>query len=169
MPVRACTLADMPAVQAIYAQHVLHGTASFELEPPSPAEMAERFRHIAIDGHYPFLVAEDGARVVGFAYASEFRARPAYRFTCENSVYIAPHAQRRGIGSALMRAVITQCGALGLVEMLAVIGDAENHGSIGLHRSLGFVHVGTFRRVGYKFGRWLDVVLMQRTLRSGEA
>lgn len=168
MQVRACTLADLPAVQAIYAHHVLTGTASFELEAPSLEEMCGRFRHVVDEGRYPFLVADDGARVLGFAYASEFRARPAYRYSCENSVYVAPDAQRRGAGLALMRALIAGCEARRLREMLAVIGDSENHGSIGLHRALGFTHVGTFRRVGYKFGRWLDVVLMQLTLQSGE-
>lgn len=164
MQVRACTLADLPAVQAIYGHHVLTGTASFELEAPSLAEITSRFAHVTDEARYPFLVARDGTDVLGFAYASEFRARPAYRCTCENSVYIAPAAQRRGAGLALMRELIAGCEARGLHEMLAVIGDSENHGSIGLHRTLGFVHVGTFRNVGFKFGRWLDVVLMQRSL-----
>lgn len=164
MQVRAGTLADLPAVQAIYAHHVLTGTASFELEAPSLAEMTGRFRHVVDEGRYPFLVAADGAGVLGFAYACEFRARPAYRHTCENSVYIAADALRRGAGLALMRALIPACEARGLREMLAVIGDSGNHGSIGLHQALGFTHVGTFRNVGFKFGRWLDVVLMELLL-----
>lgn len=168
MQVRACTLADLPAVQAIYAHHVLTGTASFELEAPALDEMENRFRHI-VGERFPFLVAFEGESLRGFAYASEFRSRPAYRHTCEDSVYVAPDAQRRGAGRALMGALITACEARGLREMLALIGDSGNHGSIGLHRALGFVHVGTFQRVGYKFGRWLDVVLMQRALMSGEA
>ena len=166
MQVRACTLADLPAVQAIYGHHVLTGTASFELEAPSLGEMTARFRHVADEARYPFLVAQDDSRVLGFAYASEFRARPAYRHTCENSVYVAPDSQRRGAGLALMRALIPACEARGLREMLAVIGDAENVGSIGLHRQLGFVQVGTFRNVGFKFGRWLDVVLMQLSMQE---
>jgi phosphinothricin acetyltransferase len=167
MQVRACTLADMPAVQAIYAHHVLTGTASFELEAPSLEEMTGRFRHVVDEGRFPFLVAAEGPRMLGYAYASEFRERPAYRHTCENSVYVAPDAFRRGAGRALMHALIVQCEARGLREMLALIGDSENLASIALHRALGFNEVGTFRNVGFKFGGWLDVVLMQRSLRPG--
>ncbi|MBV6425009.1 MAG: L-methionine sulfoximine/L-methionine sulfone acetyltransferase [Steroidobacteraceae bacterium] len=169
MEVRACVTADLPAVQAIYAHHVLHGTGTFEEVPPTLAEMTARHEHIVADGRFPFLVAIDGGRVIGYAYATEFRARSAYRHTCESSVYIAPDALRRGVGHALMHAVIDQCRAHGFREMLAVIGDSQNHASIGLHNALGFAHAGTFHDVGYKFGRWLDVVLMQLSLRSGEA
>ncbi len=169
MEVRACALADLPAVQAIYAHHVLHGTGTFEEGPPSLAEMTTRHDRIVAGDRFPFLVAEDGGRVLGYAYACEFRARSAYRHTCESSVYIASDAQRRGGGHALMRAVIAACAERGFREMLAVIGDSQNHASIGLHNALGFAHAGTFHDVGYKFDRWLDVVLMQLSLRSGEA
>lgn len=168
MQVRACTLADLPAVQAIYAHHVLHGTGTFEEVPPSVEEMTARWRQITANERFPFLVAEADGQVIGFAYASEFRARAAYRHTCESSVYIAPEAQRRGVGHALMHEVIAVCTARGLREMLAVIGDSQNYASIGLHGALGFAHVGTFHNVGYKFDRWLDVVLMQRKLSSDQ-
>lgn len=174
MQVRACTLADIPTVQAIYAHHVLHGTGTFEEVPPTLHDTEAHWQRIVAGGRFPFLVAieGDGAiagdRLLGYAYASEFRARAAYRYTCESSVYIAPQAQRRGVGFALMRAVIAHCEAQGLREMLAVIGDSDNHGSIGLHSVLGFAPVGTFHKVGYKFNRWIDVVLMQRTLQSRE-
>lgn len=172
MQVRACMLADLPAVQAIYAHHVLHGTGTFEEVPPTIRETEAHWQHIVARGVFPFFVAIEGdaaltgERVLGYASAREFRARPAYRYTCENSVYVAPDAQRRGVGFALMQAVIAHCEAQGLREMLAVIGDSENRGSIGLHGALGFSHVGTFRNVGYKFNRWIDVVLMQRTLET---
>lgn len=168
MQVRACTLADLPAVQAIYAHHVQNGTGTFEEVPPSVEEMTARWRQITADERFPFLVAEADGQVIGFAYASEFRARAAYRYTCESSVYIAPEAQRRGVGHALMHEVIALCAARDLREMLAVIGDSQNYASIGLHGALGFAHVGTFHNVGYKFGRWLDVVLMQRKLSSDQ-
>lgn len=168
MQVRACTLADLPAVQAIYAHHVQNGTGTFEEVPPSVEEMAARWRQITAGERFPFLVAEADGQVIGFAYASEFRARAAYRYTCESSVYIAPEAQRQGVGHALMHEVIALCTARGLREMLAVIGDSQNYASIGLHGALGFAHVGTFHNVGYKFGRWLDVVLMQRKLSSDQ-
>lgn len=166
--VRACTPADLPAVQAIYAREVLHGTGTFEEVPPTLDEISARWRYITADDRFPYLVAQDGDRLVGFAYANEFRQRSAYRYTCESSVYIVPDAQRRGVGHALMREIIALSAARGLREMLAVIGDSQNYASIGLHGALGFAHVGTFHKVGYKFDRWIDVVLMQRTLVSGE-
>lgn len=164
MEVRACSAADLPAVQAIYAHHVLHGTGTFEEVPPTIGEMTARHARIVADDRFPFLVAAADGAIQGFAYATEFRQRAAYRHTCESSVYIAPDAQRRGIGYALMQGVIAQCTARGLREMLAVIGDSQNYASIGLHAALGFAHVGTFHNVGWKFERWIDVVLMQRSL-----
>lgn len=167
MIIRDCTLADLPAVQSIYGHHALHGFGTFEEEPPSLQEMTARYtRIVSHPSRFPYLVAADeaGGRVLGFAYASEFRTRSAYRHTCEDSVYIAPEAIRTGVGRALLAPLIERCRAAGLREMLAVIGDSENAGSIGLHRSFGFEPVGTFRNVGYKLGRWVDVVLMQLTL-----
>lgn len=164
MEVRACAAADLPAVQAIYAHHVLHGTGTFEEVPPTLEEMAARHARIVANARFPFLVAVEDGAILGFAYATEFRQRAAYRHTCESSVYIAPDAQRRGIGYALMHEVIARCSAQGLREMLAVIGDTHNHASIGLHAALGFAPVGTLHNVGHKFGRWIDVVLMQRSL-----
>ena len=161
--VRSSTDADIAAIQAIYAHHVRHGTASFDEEPPDVAETAER-RRSALAAGLPHLVAVDGDRVVGFAYASPFRPRPAYRFTVESTVYVVPDAQRRGIGQALMARLIDDTRAADRHQMIAAIGDSANVASIGLHAALGFVHAGTYRAVGFKFGRWLDVVLMQKTL-----
>lgn len=164
MIIRACETRDLPQVQAIYAHHVLTGLGSFEETPPSLEEMRTRYEHIVRDA-YPFVVAERDDEVVGFAYASAYRPRAAYRFTCESSVYVHPGAQRGGIGRALMLDVIAACERRGLRQMLAVIGDSENAASIGLHVALGFAPVGTFEAVGFKFGRWVDTVLMQRELR----
>lgn len=164
MDVRACTSQDLPAVQAIYAHHVLHGTGTFEEVPPTLEEMTARHARIVANDRFPFLVAVEDGTVLGFAYATEFRQRAAYRHTCESSVYIAPGAQRRGIGYALMHEVIAACTARGLREVLALIGDSQNYASIGLHAALGFAPVGTFHNVGFKFDRWVDVVLMQRSL-----
>ena len=161
--VRSSTDADTAAIQAIYAHDVLHGTASFDEEPPDLAETARR-RRSALAAGLPHLVADDGGRVLGFAYASPFRPRPAYRFTVESTVYVAPDAQRRGIGRALMARLIDDARAADRRQMIAAIGDSANVASIGLHAALGFVHAGTYRAVGFKFDRWLDVVLMQKTL-----
>lgn len=164
MIIRACETRDLPQVQAIYAHHVLTGLGSFEETPPSLEEIRTRYERIVRDA-YPFVVAERDDEVVGFAYASAYRPRAAYRFTCESSVYVHPGAQRGGIGRALMLDVIAACERRGLRQMLAVIGDSENAASIGLHAALGFAPVGTFKAVGFKFGRWVDTVLMQRELR----
>lgn len=167
MIVRDCTLADLPAVQSIYGHHALHGFGTFEEEPPTLEDMTARFTRIASHpSRFPYLVATDdaGSRVLGFAYCSEFRMRSAYRHTCEDSVYIAPDAIRSGVGRALLGPLVDRSRAAGFREMLAVIGDSKNAGSIGLHRAFGFEPVGTFRNVGYKLGRWVDVVLMQFTL-----
>lgn len=164
MRVRPAANADLPAITAIYAHWVLHGTASFENEAPSEAEMAARFER-ALAGGYPFLVADEEGAVAGYAYASAYRPRAAYRHTVENSVYLHPTATGRGVGRALLTELIAACAGRGYEEMVAVIGDAANAASIGLHTSLGFRHVGTLTNVGRKFGRLLDTVLMQRTLR----
>lgn len=164
---RAATPADIEAIAAIYRPAVLHGTASFELKPPDAAEMLRRFTDITGAGH-PYLVAELDGRVAGYAYANAYRARPAYRFTVENSVYIAPEAQGQGIGALLLRALIEAATALGYRQMVAVIGDSRNHASIALHRSAGFAFSGIIHSVGYKHGRWLDSVIMQLPLGEGD-
>jgi phosphinothricin acetyltransferase len=166
--IRSATLADIPAITAIYSHAVKCGTASFEIEPPGEQEMTDRFRTL-IEGGFPYLVAESGGAVRGYAYAGPYRARIAYRYTLENSVYVATDCHRRGIGRALMDELVSQAGALGFRQMIAVIGDSEQVASIALHRAAGFEMVGTFAAVGFKFGRWLDTVLMQRPLGSGAA
>lgn len=163
MQLRAATADDLPAIQAIYAHHVLHGLASFEVEPPSLAEMRSRFESIAGGGH-PYLVAADGEHLLGYAYAAVYRARPGYRYTVEDSVYVSPGQVGRGIGRQLLTGLIEQCRRRGYRQMLAVIGDSANAASIELHRACGFAHSGTLRSVGFKFGRWVDSVLMQRGL-----
>ena len=157
---------DMAQVQAIYAYHVLHGTASFEEEPPPLAEMQRRRADVLGRG-LPYLVAEQGGRVVGYAYATPYRTRSAYRFTIENSVYVDHARPRAGIGRALLAALIARCEQGDWQQMIAVIGDSAHASSIGLHASLGFRMVGTLEAVGFKFGRWLDSVLMQRALGDG--
>ncbi|MFI4975982.1 MAG: GNAT family N-acetyltransferase [Caulobacterales bacterium] len=166
--VREAGSGDAAAVAAIYGHHVLHGLGTFEEEPPSEGEIATRIAAVQSRG-LPYLVAEDEGAVVGFAYASPFRPRAAYRFTVEDSVYIAPDYIGRGVGRALVARVIEICEAMGLRQMVAVIGDSANAGSIGLHRSLGFEHAGVGRSFGYKFGRWVDIVWMQRALNGGDA
>ena len=165
--VRDAADADMEAVTAIYAHHVLTGCASFEETPPSSSEMAVRRAGVLALGA-PYLVAELDGRVVGYAYAGSYRARPAYRYTLEDSVYVSPDAVGRGVGKALMTEVIARCEAAGFRQMIAVIGDSANAGSIALHAALGFRSVGTFTSAGFKFGRWVDSVLMQRPLGDGD-
>ena len=157
----------MDAVQVIYSHHVLHGLATFEEIPPDTAEMRARRAHVLALG-LPFLVAEQAGRVVGYAYASTYRARPAYRFCIEDSVYIADGLAGQGIGSRLLEALIAACERGPWRQMLAVIGDSANAGSVALHRRMGFEMVGTFRSVGFKLGRWVDTVLMQRALGEGK-
>jgi L-amino acid N-acyltransferase YncA len=152
---------DMAQLQAIYAHHVLHGTASFEEQPPALAEMLRRRADVLARG-LPYLVAESDGRLVGYSYATPYRARSAYRFSIENSVYVAPGLVRAGIGRALLTELIARCEAGEWHQMIAVIGDSRNVASIALHERLGFRMVGTLRNVGLKFGRWLDTVLMQR-------
>jgi phosphinothricin acetyltransferase len=154
---------DVAAIRDIYAHHVLHGTGTFELDPPSLDEMQSRVEAVQREG-LPYLVAISNDTTVGFAYAGVYRPRPAYRFTVEDSVYVAPDAAGTGTGTALLGAVIDRCIALGLKQMIAVIGDSDNTASIRLHEKHGFSRVGAFTDVGYKFDRWLDTVLMQRSL-----
>jgi L-amino acid N-acyltransferase YncA len=164
--IRLSSDGDVEALHAVYAHNVLTGTATFELEPPDVGEMARR-RAAVLEHGLPYLVAELDGRIVGYAYASPFRPRPGYRFTVEDSVYVAPGTQGRGIGKALLADLIGRCEALGLRRMLAVIGDSANAASIGMHRSCGFEPAGVLPATGWKFGRWLDVVLMQRPLGDG--
>jgi phosphinothricin acetyltransferase len=164
--IRAASPADLPAITRIYAYAVRFGTASFEIEPPDETEMGRRQRTL-IDGGYPYLVAEDGSAVLGYAYVGPYRTRPAYRFSVENSIYIAPEAHRRGIGRLLLERLIAEAEARGFRQMIAVIGDSAQAASIGLHRAAGFRLIGTIEAVGFKHGRWLDSVLMQRDLGEG--
>jgi L-amino acid N-acyltransferase YncA len=167
--IRPAAPRDLAAITAIYDEAVRYGTASFEIEPPDLAEMTRRFDALRT-GSYPYLVAEaDGANgaILGYAYAGPYRARPAYHWSVEDSIYIAPSAQRRGIGRLLLDRLIGEAEAGGFRQMIAVIGDSANVGSIELHRATGFRMVGTFDNVGFKFGRWLDSVLMQRPLGKG--
>jgi phosphinothricin acetyltransferase len=154
---------DLDGITAIYAHAVMNGTASFELDPPDGAEMARR-RAAILDGGYPYLVAEADGAILGYAYAGPYRTRPAYRSTVEDSIYVAPSAQRQGVGRALLAALIEACEAQDFRLMVAVIGDEESRGSIALHRSLGFEPAGILKGIGYKHGRWLSTVLMQRPL-----
>lgn len=164
--VRPSTDADVPRIAAIYRHHVLHGTASFEIDPPDEAEIARR-RAAVLELGLPYLAAEIDGRLMGYAYASLYRPRPAYRFAVEDSIYVDKDAIRAGIGRALLPALIDECTRLGRRQMVAVIGDSAQTGSIELHRAHGFAMVGAVRDVGFKFGRWLDSVLMQRPLGPG--
>ncbi|UAK23938.1 GNAT family N-acetyltransferase [Sphingomonas nostoxanthinifaciens] len=160
-PANACR--DAEAVAEIYAHHVLHGTGTFEEVPPDAADMAQRMAKV-IDRGWPWLLAEDEGGISGYAYAAQFRDRSAYRFSCENSIYIRHDAIGRGVGRALLSALMDAATAAGFMRMYAVIGDAANAGSIELHRRMGFDDAGTLGSIGYKFDRWLDVVFMQKTL-----
>ncbi|MGI8525015.1 MAG: GNAT family N-acetyltransferase [Pseudolabrys sp.] len=164
--IRPTTFADIPAITRIYAEAVQHGTASFELEPPDQAEMTKRMQAL-LDGKYPYLAAEADGTLAGYAYAGMYRARPAYRFTVENSVYVAPEMHRRGVGVALLKALVAEATARGFRQMIAVIGDSKQAASIGVHKACGFHHVGNLENVGFKHGRWLDTVLMQIALGKG--
>jgi L-amino acid N-acyltransferase YncA len=163
--IRAAEPADVAAITRIYAHAVRFGTASFEIEPPDEAEMARRQRAL-LDGGFPYLVAESDGAVLGYAYAGPYRPRPAYRFSVENSVYVAPDAHRRGIGRALLDRLIAEAQARGFRQMIAVIGDSDQAASIALHHAAGFRLVGTIAAVGFKHGRWLDSVLMQLELKE---
>jgi phosphinothricin acetyltransferase len=164
--IRASEERDLAAITAIYSYHVLHGLATFEIEPPDAAEMARRREQILAQG-LPYLVAERDGRVAGYAYAALYRARPAYRYTLEDSIYIERGALGRGAGRALLEALIAACARAGYRQLVAVIGDSANAASIGLHAACGFRHAGLLQGVGFKFGRWVDSVLMQKELGEG--
>jgi len=163
---RPVTPLDVSAVRDIYAHHVLHGTGTFELTAPDEAEMAARIDAVTTAG-LPFLVATESGDVRGFAYAGPYRPRPAYRFTVEDSIYLHPDATGRGIGAELLGDVLDRCEGLGIRQVIAVIGDSGNVASIRTHERCGFATIGTFRAVGWKFGRWVDTILMQRELGAG--
>lgn len=158
---------DIPAISAIYASHVLNGTGTFELEPPSEADMANRRADVLSKG-LPYLVATDGNKVRGFAYCNWFKPRPAYRFSAEDSIYLAPDAQGLGLGRALLTELAVQAEKAGIRKLIAVIGDSANAGSIGVHRSVGFSHAGVLKSCGWKFDQWRDVVLMDKALGLGD-
>jgi len=159
---------DLPAIAAIYGHHVLHGSGTFETEPPSLADMTAR-RTEVLARQLPFLVAEDSGRILGFAYCNWFKPRPAYRFSAEDSIYLAPDAHRRGLGRALLAELAAQAEVAGVRKLIAVIGDSANASSIGVHRSVGFEQVGVLKSSGWKFERWLDVVLMEKPLGAGNS
>ena len=167
MQLRPATPEDIGAIRAIYAHHVLNGLASFEEEPPSETELRRRYDELTGRG-LPYLVADFGGVVAGYAYCTLYRSRSAYRYSLEDSVYVRPDAQGRGIGKTLLGELIRRCEALGYRQMIAVIGDSANAASISLHESEGFLRVGTLRSVGFKFGRWVDSVIMQRPLGAGD-
>ncbi|KAA5608097.1 GNAT family N-acetyltransferase [Rhodovastum atsumiense] len=164
--IRDCRADDIPAIAAIYGHAVIHGCASFELEPPGEAEMTRR-RAAILAGGFPYLVAEQDGIVVGYSYAASYRPRPAYRFSVEDSIYVAPDRQRQGIAQALLQALIGRCEQAGFRLMVAVIGDSANHPSIRLHEANGFTRAGLLPAVGWKHGRWVDSVLMTRPLGAG--
>jgi phosphinothricin acetyltransferase len=166
--IRAATEADLPAITAIYEHAVRYGSATFELIPPDLAEMTRRYRALT-EGGYPYFVGVIEGEVVGYAYAGAYRPRPAYRFTVENSIYLKPAIHRQGIGLQLLLRLIGECEARGYRQMIAVIGDSANAGSIGVHHRTGFQMIGTHPNVGLKFDRWLDTVMMQRALGAGAA
>ena len=168
MDIRNATEADIPEMQAIYAHHVLTGTGTFDEEPPSVEELTDKFRKVVEHG-WSWLVAADATGVLGYAYYTQFRDRSAYRYCVEDSIYVRDDVRGQGVGKALVSALIEHATARGMRQMSAVIGDSENVGSIGVHASLGFHMVGTLRAVGVKFGRWVDVVSMQRALGRGDA
>ena len=166
LTLRSSTDADLPAITAIYAHHVLHGTGTFETTPPTETEMAGRRADVLARG-LPYLVAENDGRVVGFAYCQWFKPRPAYRFSAEDSIYLDPDAAGQRIGNRLLLELAKQAEAAGIRKLIAVIGDSDNVRSIGVHRAVGFRHVGTIESCGWKFVRWLDIVLMEKSLGHG--
>lgn len=166
LAIRPAIVADFAPITAIYAHYVRTHLATFELEPPALAEMRARHRATTRAG-FPYLVAVAGTRVLGYAYAAHYRLRPAYRHSVEDSIYVDPESTGRGVGSRLLAALVESCAAQGYRQMIAVIGDSANHASIRLHARCGFASVGTLPAVGFKFGRWVDSVLMQRALGAG--
>ena len=167
MDVRAAAQGDFPAIHAIYAHHVLHGLASFEEVPPDVAELRRRHGEISAMG-LPYLVAVEHREILGYGYCALYRTRSAYRYALEDSVYVRDGQQGKGVGSQLLGELVRLCEGLGYRQVIAVIGDSANAASIGLHARHGFVRVGTLRSTGYKFGRWVDSVLMQRPLGPGD-
>jgi L-amino acid N-acyltransferase YncA len=165
--IRPSADADLPAITAIYAHHVLHGTGSFETEPPSLADMSARRADVLSKG-LPYLVAEHDGTVAGFAYGNWFKPRPAYRYSVEDSIYMAPDLQRRGLGRALLAELLARFEAVGIRKVMAVIGDSANTGSVGIHLALGFTRVGIVESCGWKFGAWRDIVIMQKTIGPGD-
>jgi L-amino acid N-acyltransferase YncA len=166
--IRPSLEADIPAIQAIYAHHVLHGTGTFETEPPTVADMTGR-RADVLGKKLPYLVIEVDGQIQGFACGNWFKPRPAYRFSVEDSIYMAPEACGQGLGKLLLLELLAQLERGGIRKAMAVIGDSANAGSIGLHRSLGFSHAGTITACGWKFGQWRDIVLMDKTLGLGDS
>ncbi|MBX9827990.1 MAG: GNAT family N-acetyltransferase [Xanthobacteraceae bacterium] len=164
--IRPATPADIPTITRIYAHAVKHGTASFELDSPDETEMTRRMK-VLLDGGFPYIAADIGGALAGYAYAGPYRTRPAYRFTVEDSIYVAPNTHRRGVGRVLLTRLLEEAERRGFRQMIAVIGDSANAPSVEVHRALGFRMVGSFENVGFKFGRWLDSVLMQRELGQG--
>jgi L-amino acid N-acyltransferase YncA len=164
---RDVTEADIAQIHPIYAHHVLHGAASFEEIAPDVAEMRNRFAALKAKS-MPYIAAVENGKILGYAYAGPYRPRSAYRYTVEDSIYLAPDAAGRGLGKMLLSEIITRCTALGMRQMVAVIGDTANTASIGLHRALGFQMIGTMPAIGFKFGRWVDSVLMQKALGEGQ-
>ena len=168
MEIRPATEADIPEIHAIYSHHVLHGTGTFDEDPPPVEEIMEKFRHVR-DAGWSWLVATDDTGVLGYAYYTQFRDRSAYRYCVENSIYVRDDVRGQGVGKALVGQLIDDATGKGMRQMIAVIGDSDNVGSIGVHASLGFQRVGVLKSAGVKFGRWLDVVYMQRALGRGDA
>lgn len=166
--IRPCQLEDIPAITAIYAHHVLSGTGTFETEPPSEADMTQRRADVLSKG-LPFLVAVNNNKLVGFAYCNWFKPRPAFRYSAEDSIYLSPDAHGKGLGRALLAELMAQAEKCGVRKLIAVIGDSANAGSIGVHWSAGFEHVGILKSCGWKFDQWLDVVLMDKTLGLGDS
>lgn len=159
---------DLPSITAIYTHHVLYGTGTFEIEPPTLADMTAR-RADVLSKNLPWLVAVEGDQVLGYAYCNWFKPRPAYRFSAEDSIYLAPEAQGLGLGRTLLAELAAQAERAGVRKLIAVIGDSANGGSIGVHRALGFAPVGVLKSSGWKFNRWLDVVLMDKALGQGDS
>ena len=158
---------DIPQITAIYAHHVLHGTGTFETDPPSVADMTTR-RADVLSKSLPYLVAEQDGQVVGFAYGNWFKPRPAYRYSVEDSIYLAPDLHRQGLGRALLAELLARFEAVGIRKVMAIIGDSANAGSVGVHRALGFTQVGVVESCGWKLGAWRDIVIMQKTLGAGD-
>ena len=165
--IRPSSDADLPAITAIYAHHVLHGTGSFETEPPSVADMTARRADVLSKG-LPYLVVEQDGKIAGFAYGNWFKPRPAYRYSVEDSIYMAPELQSKGLGRALLTELMARFEAAGIRKVMAIVGDSANTGSVGIHLALGFTQVGIVDSCGWKFGAWRDIVIMQKTLGLGD-